>query len=223
MDFTLISRCPVLHGISPEELETLFNDIHYNIKTFNKDNLVLNAGETCNGLMILVSGQVRGEVLDFTGNPVKIEDISAPRPLAPAFLFGKQNICPVTVIASDKARVLFIPKADVLRLFQKAPIILENYLDIITSRGQFLLQKVKLLTLKNLNQRIAYFLIKNSEVLNSKKFTQREIAEILGVARPSLARTLAQMEDENILSYNKGRIRILDQTKLKLLLQNFHD
>ena len=91
MDFTHIDKCPVLKGIRPEKLAVLFNDIHYYVRSYDKENLIISAGETCNNLMIIVSGQVRGEVLDFTGNSIKIENISAPRPLAPAFLFGKQN------------------------------------------------------------------------------------------------------------------------------------
>lgn len=222
MNFEDLSKCPVLKGINTEELGILFNSIHYSVKTFEKEGLVVSAGETCNNLMLLISGEVRGEILDFSGNIVKIEDIEAPKPLAPAFLFGEQNKYPVTIIANDKAKILFIPKAEIFRLFQKNSIILENYLNIITNKSQFLLQKVKLLTLKDIKQRIAYYLIKNPNVVSDKKFTQREIAEILGVTRPSLARTLLQMQKEKILIYNNGRIKILDLQKLKHLLTNFH-
>jgi hypothetical protein len=32
---------------------------------------------------------VKGEMTDYNGKTIKIEDIEAPRPLAVAFLFGK--------------------------------------------------------------------------------------------------------------------------------------
>jgi len=221
MIFQQISKCPVLRDLKAERLEGLFKDIHYYIKTYDTEDLVISAGENCENLMVILEGQVRGEVPDFTGEIIKIEDIAAPRPLAPAFLFGENNKSPVSVIANEKTKVLFIPKADVLRLFQKEQIILSNFLDIISSRGQFLMQKVKLLSLKNLDQRLAYFVLKNKDLLGSKKFTQRELAELIGVTRPSVARTLTQLEKKSILDYNKGFIKIINENELRLLLKRF--
>lgn len=219
MIFEHIANCPVLKGIDPEKIKEIFNDVSFKIKVFDKDNLVLISGEPCENLMILISGQVRGEVLDFKGEIVKIEDISAPRPIAPAFLFGKQNKYPVTVIANTKTQILYIPKNELLKIFQKDTNILQNYLDIISSRGQFLVERVKLLTLKTLKQRIAFYILQNITQLPLKNYTQKEMSETLGVTRPSLARAFIKMEEEKILSYNKGRIIIINELKLKQILQ----
>lgn len=212
MNFDQISLCPVLKDIDSDLLKLLFADLHFNIRSYEKDSVVIHSGEKCHSLMILLEGEVRGEMPDFTGKFIKIEDIAAPRPIAPAFLFGERNNCPVTVISNVFSRVLFIPQEEVIRLMQRNKTILKNYLNIISGRGQFLSDKVRILSFKNLKQRIAYYLLKENSggVIRS----QQEFADLLGVARPSLARTLGEMAREGIISYKRGRIEIVDNNKL---------
>ena len=50
-----------------------------------------------NRLVILTKGSVRGEMIDYSGRLIKVEDITAPRAIAPLFLFGEQNRYPVEV------------------------------------------------------------------------------------------------------------------------------
>ena len=54
----------------------------------------------CNRLVILTQGSVRGEMIDYSGRLIKVEDIAAPRALAPLFLFGEENRFPVEVTAN---------------------------------------------------------------------------------------------------------------------------
>jgi CRP/FNR family transcriptional regulator, dissimilatory nitrate respiration regulator len=220
MIFESINRCPVLRGVSPVDLEQIFKEIHYNIKAFDKDVHIMAEGEKCNHLMILIEGEVRGEMTDFSGTSVKIEDIQAPRPIAPAFLFGEKNQSPVTIISNVATQILFIPKDEVIKLFQKNAVVLENYLNIVSSRGQFLSQKVKLLSLKSLKQKIAFFLMEQKNQTAKPRTTQQEMAEILGVTRPALARTLGQMEEESIISYTRGEIKILNEKELSRIIVN---
>ena len=217
--FEAVSKCPVLKNVEITELEKLFGDINYHVRSYTKDNLILCAGDECLNLMILMKGEVRGEMIDFEGNSIKIEDIPAPRPIAPAFLFGEINKCPVTIITNCETKILFIPRGEVLKLMQKNSIILLNYLHIISSRGQFLSQKLKLLTYKSLRQRVAFFLLSQTSVSGWNRVrTQQEIADLLGVARPSLSRTLSQLEEENIISYERGKFIIHDERLLQKLL-----
>lgn len=71
----------------------------------------------CNRLVILTKGSVRGEMIDYSGRLIKVEDIAAPRALAPLFLFGEENRFPVEVTANEPTEVIEIPKASVLELF----------------------------------------------------------------------------------------------------------
>jgi len=106
IDYKLLEKCPVFKGLSENESQKLLGEIHYQIKNFKKDDLIAIAGEPAINLYIILSGSVRGEMMDYSGKTIKIEDIEAPRPLATAFLFGNKNRFPVTVTANTDAKIL---------------------------------------------------------------------------------------------------------------------
>ena len=81
------------------ETKNLFKKIHFQIKNFTRNDVVVFAGETVTHLYIILSGSVKGEMIDYSGKTIKIEDIEAPKPLATAFLFGSENRFPVTMFS----------------------------------------------------------------------------------------------------------------------------
>jgi len=41
--------------------------------------------------MLVIDGKTKGEMIDYSGRIIKIEDIPAPGALAPGFIFGKRR------------------------------------------------------------------------------------------------------------------------------------
>lgn len=89
--YKILSQSPIFTGISPEKIDEMVTRYRYNIRTYKKGNTITFRGESCEELMIIIKGTVKGEMTDFKGKAVEIEMISAPRPLAPAFLFGNKT------------------------------------------------------------------------------------------------------------------------------------
>ena len=107
----ILCQSPIFRGISPEELSELFIQIHFQVKTYQKNDLIVMGGEVCDRLLIIQSGSVKAEMNDYSGKTIKIEDLSVPQPLATAFLFGKQNRFPVTVSATTDVEMVFYSEA----------------------------------------------------------------------------------------------------------------
>ena len=105
IDFQQLDKCPVFKGVSEKEAEKLLRRIHFQIRKFSKNEVVALGGDPITHLYIILSGSVRGEMIDYSGKTVKIEDIEAPRPLATAFLFGSENRFPVTVTANNDVKI----------------------------------------------------------------------------------------------------------------------
>ena len=223
MNYTLLAQCPVFKGIPEEVSKRLLNEIHFQIKGYNKGDIVAIAGEPVKNLFIILSGSVKGEMIDYSGKTIKIEDIEAPRPLATAFLFGKENLFPVTVTANNDVRILAIPVPEFLKLLQKNTQILKNYLNSISSRSQFLSQKLHFLNFKTIREKVAHFLLQQiGDRLHSIELntTQQQFAELLGVTRPSLARVLSEMQREKLFIIERKTVTILNRKKLNEILQN---
>lgn len=223
MNYKLLAQCPVFKGIPENESKKILNGIHFQVKSYNKGDVVAITGETVTNLFIILSGSVKGEMIDYSGKTIKIEDIEAPRPLATAFLFGKENRFPVTVTANNNVRILAIPIAEFLILLQRSTQILRNYLNSISSRSQFLSQKLQFLNFKTIREKAAHFLLQQAgEKLHSfeLKFTQQQLSELFGVTRPALSRVLSEMQREKLFIMERKTVTLLNKQKLNEILQN---
>ena len=183
-------------------------------------NVLSRHGDPCRSLMILLKGSVRGEMFDISGKALKIEDIEPPRVIAPAFLFGNNAHFPVDILANTDVEVLMIPKDEFIKMMQHEQIILKNYLDIISNRAQFLSKKIKFLSFKNLKEKIAIFFLEQSNGKDQFELqqTQSQLADLFGVAQPSLARTLKEMKEEGLIDNQRKTVTILNRKALMKLL-----
>jgi CRP-like cAMP-binding protein len=218
----ILCQSPIFRGISPEELAGLFSQVHYQVKTYQKNDLVVMGGEICDRLLIVQQGSVKAEMTDYSGKTIKIEDLSAPWPLATAFLFGKENRFPVTVSATTDVEMVSVPKPEFVKLLQLNALILNNYLNTISTRAQFLSQKLKFLSFKTIKQKIAHYLLeKAGDRLQTVEIqqSQGQLAEMFGVTRPSLARTLGEMCQEGLIKTDRRSIKILDKNRMNRLLK----
>ncbi|MFY9153901.1 MAG: Crp/Fnr family transcriptional regulator [Prolixibacteraceae bacterium] len=219
----ILCQSPIFRGISPEDLNELFNQIHFQVKTYEKNELITFAGEVCDRLLIVQRGSVKAEMNDYSGKTIKIEDLAAPQPLATAFLFGQQNRFPVSVSANSQVEMVSIPKTEFVKLLQMNSLILNNYLNTISTRAQFLSQKIKFLSFKTIKQKIAHYLLeKAGDRLQTVEIhqSQGQLAEMFGVTRPSLARTLGEMSQEGLIETDRRFIKIMDKIRMNQLLKS---
>lgn len=220
--FDLLVESPVFKGLNQAELENLFQGVIYSVRTYEKGQTIASRGENCDHLIVLVDGSVKGEMLDYSGKIVKIEDIPAPNTVASAFLFGNHNQYPVDVVATAKSRLLFIPRESVLFLLQASRDFLNNFLNMISNRTQFLSSKIFFLSFRTIKGKLAQFLL-NLASDNRTQVTlpksQEDIASLFGVARPSFARALGELEKEGVLQVHRREVRILDRERLISLLK----
>ncbi|HDR51519.1 MAG TPA: Crp/Fnr family transcriptional regulator [Mariniphaga anaerophila] len=223
IDYKQLAKCPVFKGLSENESQKLLGEIHYQIKNFKKDDLIAITGEPAINLYIILSGSVRGEMINYSGKTIKIEDIEAPRPLATAFLFGNKNRFPVTVTANTDAIILSIPVTEFLKLLQTNVQVLKNYLNSISSRSQFLSEKLRFLSFKTIREKVAHFLLQQAgDRLHSVelKATQQQLSDLFGVTRPSLGRVLGEMQREKLIIMEKRTVTLLNRQKLHEILRN---
>jgi CRP-like cAMP-binding protein len=223
LNYQLLIECPIFRGITENEAELLMKRIHFQVKNYFKDEVVVIAGEPVLNLNIIISGSVRGEMIDYPGKTIKIEDIEAPKPLATAFLFGQENKFPVTVTANNDVKILSIPVSEFLKMLQMNTQILKNYLNSISSRAQFLSQKLHFLSFKTIKGKVAHFLLQQAgEKFHSVelKNTQQQLADLFGVTRPSLARVFGEMQKEGLISIKNKTVTLLDRKALNELITN---
>ncbi len=217
MDYALLTGSPLFKGLSASDIKDIFSEFPNQLKTFKTGNIISQSGEPVNSLVVIVEGVVKGEMVDYAGRVIKIEDIPAPGALAPAFMFGSRNRFPVNVVAVSDGAMLLIGKADFLKLLMRNDIVLVNFLDMISNRSQFLSEKIKFLNFKTIKGKLAHYILQRAgkervTVLLDK--TQSDLADFFGVARPSVARALGELEDEGLITARGKMITITDKKGL---------
>jgi CRP-like cAMP-binding protein len=217
MDFSILSRSPLFSGLSADEAEKVLKDVPYKIRKFRAGSLIAQSDEQVNSFMLVIEGVAKGEMVDYTGRVIKIEDIPAPHTLASAFLFGNIKRFPVNVSAVSDTTLMIIGKDDFLKLLIKNERILVNFLDMISNRSQFLSEKIKFLNFKTIREKLAQFILQKTSIEKSSfrlGMNQADLAEYFGVARPSLARALKELEDDGMIEARGKEIRVLERKRL---------
>ena len=213
-----LSACPVCSKITIDNEEAFLEDLKYTLKSFHKHELIIRQGVICDGLYMLMMGSVKTEMITENGNVLGIEIIKAPRPLAPAFLFSDNNRFPVDVTALEEVEIMKIPKSEIVRLMTTNPDFMSSFMTHNANRTQFLTNRLQLMSVKTIKGKLAHFLLENAPS-DGTAFTinrnQTELADFFGVARPSLARSIAEMVQDGIIEINRKEYKILNVRKLR--------
>lgn len=217
----LLVQSTLFRNIEEGELYALFEKVHYQVRSYLPGEVVVYSGDECNELQIVLMGSVRGEMMDMAGRVLKIEDIGMSRPLAVAFLFGQNNRYPVTVTANDQVRLMVLPRASVIQMMQLNVSFLTNFMNDVSNRAQFISGKLKFLSFQSLKGKLAHYLLEQDQQGQGRivlSETQEQLADLFGVARPSLGRVLRDLHNEGVISATGKHIVIKDRAALQSYL-----
>lgn len=203
------------------DFEAYFNEGE--LKLFEKGDFIAHQNDTIRYLYLLTKGVVKTEMTSEGGRTLHIETIIAPAPLALAFLFAEKNCFPVDVIALEAVEILLISKELVMEKLANNHQFLQNFIQINGNRTQFITQRLQLLAIKTIKGKLAYYILQESSKENNTfkmSLNQTELADYFGVARPSLARSLAELVDEQIITFHRKTGVILNSDRLKELVNS---
>jgi len=220
--FVVLSQSSLFRNINNDDMFLLLEKVHYQIKSYSTGQIVVYSGDECNELQIVLSGSVRGEMMDMAGRVLKIEDIGVARPLAVAFIFGNNNSYPVTVTANEEVKFLVLPRESVLKMMQLNVSFLTNFMNDVSNRAQFISGKLKFLSFQTLKGKLAHYILEQEKKGHGGRIvmdkTQEKLADLFGVARPSLGRIIRQLHNEGVIFAEGKNIEIKNRKKLQSYL-----
>lgn len=192
--FFEISDFPLFKDCDEKTVEMLISTSSNRMAVYERGDIVAVQGSKCRSLLLLCEGSVKTVMTNSEGKEIKIETMHAPEILASAFIYGSENLLPVTIEATSSCKLWIISKDGFLNMMQKDATLLQNFLKDISDRSLFLSRKLNEFALQNLNTRLIGYMKKNSTIHNLQ-----ELAFILGVARPSLSRAVAMLVEQGIV------------------------
>lgn len=218
-----LTQCPLFKNIPYEEINKLVGE-GFGVRQFKENEIIVSQGTVYSTLLIIIEGEVVGEMNDFSGKTVVIETINAPNLIAPAILYCQQNKIPVNVVAKTYVRVLPISREDLSHILQSNIKVLNNFLRLISERSKFLSDKVRLLRFGTIKSKFSGYLLELYSRKQSLNFTiehsQQELADMFGVSRPALAKTIGQMIDEGLIWSSNKEYKILNLKELNIIYRD---
>jgi len=205
-----------------DEIRYLLSKISYKLVSFKENEIIFSPHKKANNMGIIISGVVHIEKIFPSGKVVVVNRKEAFELIAEPSLFSKSEYYPTTVSVCEPAEIFLISKDQLLKIFDLDPIIMHNFLSSVSDSMLFLKNKIGLLSLHSIRERVADSLItfyNESENLNiTLPFSKKIWAEYMNVSRTSLSRELRKLETENILKFDRQKIQILDIEKLENIL-----
>lgn len=182
-----------------------------------RNGVLFGEAESCRNLYFQLSGRLKLVKHSPDGREQTL------RVVDPGESFGEADALTgvhlATAIALHSSRVLEIPAELFQRLVRGGGEVAEA---IAASLGATVARLGNLaaeLSLLNVTARVARLLLTREDCLAgaSGGLSQQEMASLAGTARQVVGRILRRMEEEGVIDLERGRIRVLDPTRLAAL------
>ena len=141
----------------------------------------------------------------------------------PGEMFGEVAVFenkpyPASAQAITKTRVCGIRREDFLRFLAGRPHIALRIINILSGRLRDAQGRLRDLAGERVEQRLALTLLMLSSKLGATlPFTREEIADMAGTTTETAIRLMSRLKDGGIIRSSRGKITILNETKLRLL------
>jgi len=222
MDLKLLRRVPFLGALTPPELRRIAR-IAYE-RDFSAGKTIFSKAESGSRMFIVISGRVR----IFTRSGGKKRKTFAY--LAPGEFFGEMALVDghtrsASAEAVEDSRLLVIRKADFKGLLMSDPKLTCYLLRTVSERLRQANAEIENLLFRNLLGRVSNTLADLARrgrkfrggVLLKERYTQQELADLVGTTREPLARALSTIRRAQILDLHHGRYFIRSPQKLYAL------
>lgn len=200
-------------GISEKEIEDILKSELYLTREYKKNEVIANQGEKCNSLSVILRGKAVIQTIYENGKVLTLSNFNVGDVFAEALLFSKDKEYPATVMALEDCKILSFPRNSVLGIMQKNTKFAENMLELLSQKIVILNRKINLIELDSIRRKICKLLLDNYKKYESYSYklkSKKELAEELGIPRPSLSRELIKMKDMGLIDFTLKEIIITD-------------
>ena len=186
-------------------------------RNFRTDEFVFWEGDDPGYFYIVVEGRVKVIKHSSSGKEFIIAFFDSGEMFGEVAVFeGKPYPASAQVVTDTK--ILGIKKEDFLAFLSTRPQVALSIINVLGGRLRDAQGRLKDLAGERAEQRLARTLLMLSSKLGpTLPFTRQEIADMAGTTTETAIRITSQLKDRGIISSVRGKIIILDETKLRLL------
>ncbi|MBL9167913.1 MAG: Crp/Fnr family transcriptional regulator [Verrucomicrobiales bacterium] len=218
-----LRSCQLFAGMSSLELNTLAEITV--VKSVPKGSYLFHEGDPSRGFYVVQTGAINVHRVTAVGKEQVIRVFRAGESFAEASLATDKGY-PADARALEQSQVMLVDKAGMLALLRRQPELALRMLASMSSHLRILVAQLEDLTLKDVETRLANWLLKRCPNPASDRplkieltMTKRDLASELGTVSETFSRTLAKFREQNLIEVKGRSVSVLNPAKLAALLR----
>ena len=217
----VLRKTPLFAGLTEQEMQALAARV--NKKHFQRGELLFSEGDSCTGLFLVASGQIR----IFKLSPAGREQVLAVEGPGSSFaelpVFDGGNY-PASASALEDADVLFISRKDFQNFCREHPEVALKVIAVVGSRLRRLVGIIEDLSFTTVRHRLIALILRllqaggtasKEGVRVELTKTHQDLAAELGTVRELVSRNLSRLQAEGFLEVDGRTIIVKDLSGLK--------
>ena len=218
-----LRSCQLFTGLPQPDLEQIAAIT--TPKSLDKGEYLFHEGDASHGFYVVQRGAVNIHRVNAAGKEQVIHVFRVGESFAEATLATERGY-PADARAIEPTQVLLVQKSGVLALLKRQPELALRMLGAMSIHLRVLVGQLEDLTLKDVETRLANWLMKRcpnplseSPARIELTMTKRVLAAELGTVSETFSRTLAKFRDQKLLTVKDKVVTILSPAKLSALLR----
>lgn len=209
---------PLFKGLSEHQIHELTRA--FPRRQWGPGETIFTEGAPAEGFYVLLSGRLKIYKLSAEGKEQILHIIEPGEPFAEVALFSETTF-PANAEAIRESEVMFFSRKAFRQLAEDDPSIIINMLAILSQRLKYFTRLVEDLSLKEVPQRLAAYLIFLAQREGSHdvslEISKGQLASLLGTIPETLSRIMAKMAGRGFIEMQGRRITITDRPSLEAL------
>jgi CRP/FNR family transcriptional regulator, dissimilatory nitrate respiration regulator len=218
-----LRNCQLFTGIPPSDLEQIAAVA--SVKALDKGDYLFHEGDPAHGFYVVQRGAVNVHRVNAAGKEQVIHVFRVGDSFAEVALASASGY-PADARAIEPTQVILVQKAGILALLKRQPELALRMLGSMSMHLRVLVGQLEDLTLKDVETRLANWLVKRcadprgeKPVSIELKMTKRVLAAELGTVSETFSRTLAKFRVQKLVTVKGKTITVLSPAKLHALLR----
>lgn len=214
-----LRNVPIFNDVGDETIEKISRLGKH--RTYKKDELIIVESESGSAFFVIISGSVKVSRVSEDGKEVILSMLNKSDFFGEMALLDGLNRS-ANVTALEESILFIIQRKDFLDLLTQFPEVSILLLQELTKRLRNADQKIKSLSLKDAEGKVATVLlqladdvgkIKKGIVEIEKLPFQHDLAKMAGTSRETISRTLHSFAKKGLIEIDGNKVRILDYNK----------
>lgn len=191
-----LEECELFSGLPSHYINELLDKISYNIKKYKKNDFIYTPYTQSRELGIILKGYVLVYKSLYNGDKFLINKLQENSILGVGYIYGQKNVFPGEIQATKPTEILFISKEALDELFILDQKILKNFLKIMSNKILFLNNKLEIIALPSIKDRLQLIIDKKIYSQSTLKTVNKNLlCYELGTSRSSLYRAINELEN----------------------------